>query len=73
MFERNFVNTDVELNQKKNGLVTLFYWLAGAGRTTSVVLLEEPIISPRVDHAKFGQLMGPIRFPQPSPIRACLN
>ena len=36
---------DVELSQK-NGHVALSYWLAGAGKTTLVVLPEEPIISP---------------------------
>ena len=34
----------MELSQK-NGHVAHSYWLAGAGRTTSVVLSEEPIIS----------------------------
>ena len=30
---------------RKNSHMALSYWLAGAGRTTSVVLPEEPIIS----------------------------
>ena len=35
---------DVELSQK-NGHMALSYWLTRARRTTSMVLLEEPIIS----------------------------
>ena len=31
--------------------MALFYWLAGAGRTTSVVLPEEQIISPEMGHS----------------------
>ena len=35
----------MELNKKKGHMLP-YYWLAGAGRTTSMVLSEELIISP---------------------------